>query len=189
MKFNVAQLLKATVGTTREYEIDDGISYVEDVPVSSNVVGRARFTRTPRGVLVAADLTLAASLTCSRCLEDLEYPLHLRFDEEFEPTVDVVTGIEIPGPEDELVFTIDANHILDLARAVREYALLGLPMQPLCRDDCLGLCPECGQNLNRGKCSCSNALVDSRLAVLAKLLEAGTLSTSADPDRAGDRRS
>ncbi len=171
MKFNVAQLLKASVGTVREYAVDDEISSIDDVPVASHLIGGVKFTRTPGGVLVLADLDLTVILTCSRCLEELVYPLHLHFSDEFRPTVDVVTGIELPEQEDENVFTIDANHVLDITRAVREYVLLGLPMRPLCSEACLGLCPKCGRNLNQGKCTCSAAPVDSRLAVLAKLLE------------------
>ncbi len=171
MKFNVAQLLKSSVGTVREYDVDEEIPSIDDVPVTSHVVGHVKFTRMPTGILVAADLEMTVALTCSRCLEELTYPLHLHFDEEFKPTVDVITGVELPEPEDETEFTIDANHILDLTNAVREYALLALPMRPLCSENCQGLCPKCGQNLNKGKCDCSTAQVDSRLSVLAKLLE------------------
>lgn len=171
MKFNVAQLLKAVVGTSREYEIDDQISDIDEVPVTSNLVGHAKFTRTPTGVLVEADLRLSVALTCSRCLEEVVYALHLQFAEEFRPTVDVITGAAMPDSDDANIFTIDSNHILDMTGAVREYVLLNLPMQVRCSEDCRGLCPKCGQNLNRGECGCLTTTVDSRLAILRDLLQ------------------
>jgi uncharacterized protein len=171
MKFNVAQLLKAVVGTSRVYTVDDEIPSVDEVPAASKLLGNAKFTRTPRGILVEADLRLSVTQTCSRCLEDVVYPLHLQFSEEFQPTVDVVTGASLPNPEDENVFAIDHNHILDMTGAVREYVLLNLPMQVLCSEDCRGLCSTCGQNLNRDECNCSEPPVDSRLAILRDLLQ------------------
>ncbi|MCL5263846.1 MAG: DUF177 domain-containing protein [Chloroflexi bacterium] len=171
MKFNVAQLLKAQVGTARQYDIDEEIDRIDDLTPVSHLTGKVKLTRIPAGVLVEADLHLTLALACSRCLEELTYPLHLNFSEEFEPTIDVVTGTELPEPEDANTFTIDANHILDLTEAVREYVLLALPMQPLCSEACAGLCPKCGQNLNRGKCDCPTSPADSRLSVLAQLLE------------------
>ena len=57
---------------------------------------------------------------------------------------------------------------------VREQILLGVPSYPLCREDCAGLCPRCGQDLNRGRCECDTAPVDPRLAKLKSIkIEAG----------------
>jgi len=91
-------------------------------------------------------------------------------EEEFYPTMDVVTGVPLPQPEDADSFTVDEHHVLDLYEAVRQYALLALPMKPLCKQECPGICPQCGKNLNEGKCSCPRRERDARWAKLEGLL-------------------
>jgi uncharacterized protein len=87
--------------------------------------------------------------------------------------VAILTGEPLPPPEDDAVYMIDGHHEIDLAEAVREHVLLNLPLRPLCRPDCAGLCPVCGKNLNQGPCGGHDEQADERLAVLATLLPAG----------------
>ncbi|MBA7688765.1 hypothetical protein ES703_97254 [subsurface metagenome] len=72
-------------------------------------------------------------------------------------------------PEEPGCFTIDEHHILDLTEAIRQYALLAIPMKPLCRGDCAGLCPNCGHNINQGPCDCSPQETEPRWSELSKL--------------------
>jgi uncharacterized protein len=60
---------------------------------------------------------------------------------------------------------------IDLAPLVRELSLLDVPFNPVCRPDCLGLCIECGQNLNEGDCGCKTDDLDPRLAALGQFLD------------------
>jgi uncharacterized protein len=142
MRINVAQLLKQQVGEVRYCKIDD-----------IGIRGEARLLRTNRGVLVTAELETGVTSVCSRCLEEFEYPLTLSFEEEYFPLSDVNSGI--PLPQEAEGFIIDEEHTLDLSEAIRQYVLLALPMKPICRKDCAGLCPVCGKNLNYGQCNCS----------------------------------
>lgn len=59
---------------------------------------------------------------------------------------------------------------IDLGEEVRQSIILALPMKPVCREDCLGLCSHCGRNLNKEKCGCKEEEIDERLAKLGKLL-------------------
>lgn len=173
MQFNVAQLLKGPIGGIRQYSLaEEAPALRQELPLTQPLVGTVRFLRTSRGVLTEVDLTTEVRLECSRCLEVFESPLHVHFQEEFQPTIDIATGMPLPLPEDGFSFTIDDRHILDLTEATRQYLLLSLPLQPLCRPDCAGLCPECGQNRNLGPCGCAPAVGDPRLAVLGELLKA-----------------
>jgi uncharacterized protein len=88
---------------------------------------------------------------------------------EYFPEVDVTSGHALPAPDDDLAFTIDQNHELDLQEVVRQDLILALPMQALCSDACRGLCPECGQNLNGEPCEHVGQARDERLASLASL--------------------
>lgn len=171
MIFNVAQLLMAQVGTNRQYDLDDRLAELaEGMELVEPVRGNIRMTRTNRGVLVSARLDTKARLECSRCVESCVTPIHITFSEEYIPVVDVITGAPVHIPHESHDYLIRENHVLDLAPAVREYGLLALPMQPLCREDCPGLCPRCGKNLNEGSCRCSSTMNDERLHVLELLI-------------------
>ena len=98
------------------------------------------------------------------------YPLTLNIEEEYFPTTDVVSGASLPIPDEPGCFTIDEHHILDLTEAVCQYALLAIPMKPLCREDCAGLCPKCGHDLNQGSCGCLSQETELRWSELRNYL-------------------
>jgi uncharacterized protein len=106
--------------------------------------------------------------TCSRCLSLFNCPLTLNIEEEYFPITDVASGTVMPLPEEVGSFLIDEQHILDLTEAIRQYELLALPMKPLCRKDCAGLCSTCGYDLNQGPCNCPPHQADLRRSELSK---------------------
>jgi len=169
MRFHVAQLLRDGVGATRSYEVHEADVVVTDDGSRSLVEGTVGLLRTKSGILAEATLRLHYPEVCSRCLIPIEVPLELHIEEEYQPIVDVLTGAASPRPEDSSAFLIDEHHVLDLTEAVRQYRLLAAPMQPLCRPDCAGLCPVCGQNLNESSCACPHDEYDPQWSVLAKL--------------------
>ena len=131
--------------------------------------------RTDRGILAKGIMHTEVEATCSRCLSLFSSPLVLTIEEEYFPVTDVVSGSSLALPDEPGCFTIDEHHVLDLAEAVRQYALLAIPMKTLCRQDCAGLCPTCGQNLNEGPCHCLPPGAESRRAGLSKLASVGDL--------------
>lgn len=161
MQLNTAQLLKEAIGASRSYEINDDLNFTEEEITKGHVRGDVKLIRTDKGILVKGSLEGHNNLMCSRCLNYFEYPLRLEIEEEFFPSIDVSRGISLPLPEDSSAFMIDGHHVLDLSEAVRQYALLDLPMKPLCRPDCGGLCPDCGANLNQGRCQCNSLFQES----------------------------
>jgi len=167
MRINVSQLLRSTIGTTRNYGASEVISIAGG---DSMVEGKVRLVRTDRGILAKATLHTEVEVTCSRCLSLFNYPLALNIEEEYFPIIDIVNGNSLSLPEESGCFTIDEQHILDLTEAIRQYALLAIPMKPLCREDCAGLCPICGHNLNQGPCGCLSQEVDPRWTKLGKLV-------------------
>ena len=168
VQYNVATLLKEPIGATREYEIDDSV-LIDDEPRHQRVAGRTTFLRTKDGLLVTAHLRGVDREVCSRCLRDVDMPVRVDLEEEFLASVDANTGAPLPPPEDKEAFRIDAHHTLDLEEAVRQSWTVALPMQPLCRPDCRGLCPSCGQDLNQRACGCA-AEEDSRWSALEQLV-------------------
>jgi uncharacterized protein len=177
MQMNVSQLLKEYIGSTRNYNIDEAVSFSDDNDI--RVTGGVRLTRTDKGILAQGELQTEIELTCSRCLGQFSCPLTLNIEEEYFPTMDVLTGASLPPPEESGCFTIDGHHIIDLTEAIRQYIMLVMPMKPLCSEGCAGLCPRCGHNLNQGRCNCTPQ-TDHRWAKLSIL-------TSADKDVTADR--
>jgi len=170
MQINVAQFLKSEQGATRVIEIDDTF---EDEGVKIPVRGELKLTRVNQRILVQGQLTIDVPLVCSRCLKPFICPILLNIEEEFYPTIDVNTGAKLPPADETGAFTIDEHHILDLTEAIRQYKVMALPMKPLCNEECAGICPTCGKNLNEGPCDCPSNEVDPRWAELLKLKNKG----------------
>jgi uncharacterized protein len=132
---NVAQLLQEPVGACRSYDISE----VMDEQAGGCVKGKITLIRSGQGILVQAELTVEIELTCSRCLDIFLFPMRFDIEEEFLSTVDISSGLPLPLSEESAGFTIDNDHLLDLGELIRQYALLNLPMKPLCRPDCAGI--------------------------------------------------
>lgn len=181
MQYNVAQLLQAPTGTIRRREVDEprdevqGLLDGDDINVLEPLQGPVTLMHTTDGILVTGTLETAVEVPCARCLDMVEVPIELELEETFRPTIDIKTGAALPPVKgEELATLIDEHHILDLSEVVRQRVLLEVPMHPLCRPDCAGLCPQCGQNLNEGRCDCVFETVDPRWAKLQSLLEETT---------------
>lgn len=129
------------------------------------------------GCLVRGTLKGVVALPCDRCAEDALITLDNTF-ETFEclpegiPLVDEDEVVEADedAPDEASHIYMDKNvPMLDLAALCWEEFALSLPIKPLCRDNCKGLCAKCGANLNDGSCDCVNDEGDPRLAILRKL--------------------
>jgi uncharacterized protein len=171
LKFNVAQLLREEVGARREYDFDEAALPLDTEMILRQVVGRVRFTRTPSGVLGDVDARASVEMPCMRCLNPSKQQITVHFRDEFHSKIEVNTGLPLPAPQEDDPFYITENHLVDLEEAIREYALIELPMQPLCRTDCKGICPICGADRNTEECRCQDEETDDRFAALKALLK------------------
>ncbi len=109
-------------------------------------------------------------LTCYRCSEGFSHPVQKSFDLKYQP--DPVGHTE--GEEFELSYTdlevgFYREDQLDLRSVISEQIILEIPMKPLCKNDCKGLCDKCGANLNRDPCECRPSIIDPRWTVLSKV--------------------
>ncbi len=182
MQINVAQQIKASIGTIGNYEVNE----IVDIAGGGHLTqGKVRLIRTNRGLLVKGTLHTEVEVTCSRCLNSFSYPLTLNIEEEYFPTTDVATGTLLSVPDEPGGFTIDEHHILDLTEAISQYALLAGPMKPLCREDCAGLCPGCGHDLNQEPCGCPPQEVELRVSELRDCLPASS-PLSPSPFKGGE---
>ncbi len=161
LRFNFGFLLEADFGTIRRIELDYPSIKLSDDLTLSPLKGVITATRTTEGIYIQGELESAAALECVRCLTETIVSLDFTLDELFYyPPQSAPPGENYVG-EDGMI---------DLAPLVRELSLLSRPIKVLCRPDCLGLCQECGANLNDGDCGCDDEVIDPRLAALQQLL-------------------
>jgi len=154
LKVNVGFLLVQGAGHQKSFELDLPRVRLEDDLDLDYLRGELRLSRNSRGILVQGDLETSVVGECVRCLSPTAVPVILELEELFTYP-----------PSAEADYAVDDAGILDLAPLLREEAILALPIGVLCRPDCAGLCPECGQNLNEGTCDCKPN-VDPRMESL-----------------------
>ena len=104
-----------------------GIKFTEPIELC------VRISKGINNISVNLNINTVMQLTCSRCLEEFAFSLSKQIS---------------------LNFPIEDKEEIDITDNLREEVILSYPLKPLCRPDCLGLCPVCGQNLNKGKCNC-----------------------------------
>jgi uncharacterized protein len=121
------------------------------------------------GFFLRAKLSYEQTLSCNRCLKPIVEPTR----EDVELMIRVEHGPEAESEhalhEKDLGDLYITEKVLETDPILIEQLQLNVPMKPLCRPDCKGLCPECGADLNEGACSCGDAKMDPRWASLAAL--------------------
>lgn len=127
--------------------------------------------RIKKKVLIDGTIDMSVSLMCSRCLNDFTLPVHVVFNEEYNPFEEAGEDEEQELTGKELDLSFYSNDEIDLSELIKEQVILSVPMKPLCSEDCSGICSICGKDLNKGKCQCKTEAVDPRLAPLQKLKE------------------
>lgn len=172
--FNVAGLLHEPPGATRDLRLRDHyVALGRNLELAGPIDADLRLQRTNRGILVRGDLRAELRRTCARCTDPFVEAVRVPIDEEFLPTLDPETGAPIQleaGEDDKETPRIDEHHEIDLDGIFHDELVLTEPAFPLCRPDCPGLCPECGERLDRGAHAHETDEIDPRLAALAALL-------------------
>jgi len=141
-----------------------------EFPQAIHVV--VKVTRMQEDVLAQGEARTIARLECSRCLEPVEVELAGKFESLYVP--DTGPYASRMGRRDfewgDQRVSFYSESTIDLTDELRQCLLLELPLKPLCRPDCAGLCPQCGQNLNAGPCGCKPDAGDDTWAALRKLI-------------------
>ena len=120
-------------------------------------------------VRLVGRLTTTLGLNCGRCLEPYTIPIDTALDLLFLPVAEQVRATDLEMSDADVGVSYYKDDQIDLGEIVREQFYLALPMKPVCRDDCAGLCPICGINRNRDECDCQATWVDPRLEPLRRL--------------------
>lgn len=141
---------------------DDGARLVSNADVEGSA------SRKGDEVRVRGKIVTEVELLCDRCLAPARAPLEVEFDTRFIPrTVAASDAENVELLADDLGLAAYEGDSVDVDELVREQILLALPSRNLCREECKGLCPKCGSDLNAGACSCEQGETDPRWAALA----------------------
>ncbi len=160
-RINVGFIAHEEIGRSHDFPFEfEKIILGDDLELRS-FDGIVNIGRTPQGLVLQADFSAETTVMCVRCLQDFEQELDWSFTElyAFDKRSETESGLILP----------EDGHI-DLAEMLREYALLEIPISPICKPDCQGLCTECGQNLNEKDCGHGPETNDSPFAKLKDLL-------------------
>lgn len=140
-----------------------------DFSLDKAVRGHLMINKSDKAVWIKGRIEAEITLQCSRCLEDFRFPL----DSNCEVTLFPFEDQTFPQEEELNVEDLRSSYYyegeIDLSAIVREQILLDIPYKPLCRPSCKGLCATCGEDLNRGSCSCKEEVFDERFAPLKGL--------------------
>lgn len=162
VKVSVAQIL-GRPGASREIRLSSPVEGVETVLASvgnTPVDARLRADSVVEGILVSGSVNAGTSLQCARCLRP--------FSSELSVSVCELFAEGEPRTADEDAYGVDGE-VIDLEPMLRDALTLALPLRPLCREACAGLCGRCGWDLNEGACGCTVEEPDPRWAGLNAL--------------------
>lgn len=178
MKLDLSEIAHSQ-GMHYTYGVDEPADEFKgtDLTVVEPVRGKLTFSNTGQLLLARGRLTAIIDLECGRCLGHFPFKQVVVVEEQFPLHPGLEPGTKHPNEEfDALDDTLDGvegifqDFHLDLTELVRQNVLVELPIAPLCSEECLGLCPQCGKNLNEGACTCVPD-VEGPMSVLKDLLE------------------
>ena len=173
MVINVAPLLKQPLGTRVDYDLEEspvdprgenaGLLEAAIVDIAALV----HATHTNPGAYFEGSVDAHVAAQCARCLTPVDAPVHADFAEQYYATVPVEHGTALVEPPLDAK-TIGSDFTVDLVPLLREELILVTPVAPICRPDCAGLCPVCGEDLNE-RPHAHDLVVDTRWSALQEL--------------------
>lgn len=158
---NVGHIVHQNIGYKREYTFDVPFQYFDPGLELRDIRGSAEFTRASRSLLMQLELQASVLMECVRCLEVFKQ------DISFETTELYAFNLE---DVDEFGLLLPESGKINLEPLIREEMFLAVPLKSVCREDCLGLCPVCGENRNVRVCDHEQEKIDPRLEELRSIL-------------------
>jgi uncharacterized protein len=155
-------------------DLDLGPDVRQETPVRT--AGRAELIREHHGhkrqiedIRLVGDFSTRLELSCARCLDPITRAVEKNFDLLYRPQGSDAgrTELTVTHAEADIGYYVGEGVLLE--DVLREQVLLAVPIKAVCRDECRGLCPHCGRNLNHESCDCGDAQPEPRWAGLAKL--------------------
>lgn len=153
----------------RKYHTDWPEMYSFTSPLKGEILLKRNGTK----IIITGFLTSTLKLQCSRCLESFNFNLNVEINSTFYPLEEyafrVSEPVQLKGAEMDMEFY--RKGVIEVDDVISEHIILNLPLYPLCKPDCRGICPTCGKNLNFENCTCEKQVKDVRWTQLIGLKE------------------
>lgn len=153
---------------------EDVIS-VEDVVLTGPVKSELHVLKAGEEVVISGRLDAGVRLQCSRCLAEFEGRLDIPVETVYAPSPEAGGESERELGGDELNTAFYEGDVIDTDEIAREQVLLSIPIKPLCREDCGGLCPRCGADMNKAPCGCAGKAAHPGMEALKDYFRKGDL--------------
>jgi len=153
LRTNVGFFFNKPIGFFRDFHAEFPEIFIEPDLNVYHFLSDYRFSRTREGLLLQAELHGEIEAQCVRCLTIRRVPVYAPFEELY---------FFLERTQEESEQTVPENGYINLAEIFRDYLLLEIPMNYICKPDCKGICVECGQNLNLGECEHSASRIHFR---------------------------
>jgi uncharacterized protein len=135
-------------------------------PFSGKFKTNIALTKFDNQIILDSETVIPTSLVCDRCTRDFQSEIHSKFRMVYL----FRTNFEESEKEKvDVVYLHPEADKIDLDKDIRDFAILAIPMKRLCSEDCKGLCPKCGKNLNDGPCNCTIEIIDPRWEPILKM--------------------
>lgn len=138
--------------------------FLEKTKLNKTINFNGEFFKVEKNLLLNASITYTYLETCARCLEEFDNTITTSFKGT------IVESLSGDNTSEDIEIVI-RDGFIDLEDTIKQVVYLSMPMKALCSENCKGICPTCGANLNTEKCECDNVVIDPRLEKLKNLLK------------------
>lgn len=135
-------------------------------PYTGNFRTSVALTKFDNQIILDAETRITGNFNCDRCANEFQSEINSNYKTVYLFRSNTESD---ENEREEVVFIHPDTDKIELDKDIRDFALLAIPMKKLCSEDCKGLCPKCGKNLNEGTCDCKDENIDPRWDVLRKL--------------------
>ncbi|MBA3269732.1 MAG: DUF177 domain-containing protein [Acidobacteria bacterium] len=170
MNLDLTQFRQPETDVSRRYDAEAFHGRTSEFRVADPVDLRFKVYKDKERFRLVGRVLTALEMPCSRCLEPFQLAVDSSFEIRYLPQSESTGDEEKKIEADDLSDAFYRDEQIDLSQLMEEQFYLALPMKPLCREDCRGLCPNCGTNLNDATCDCQVRWEDPRLAGLKALM-------------------
>lgn len=154
-----------------DLELSEKIESDTHLKILSPVLAFIRIDKKNSEIFLKGTAKATLQQQCSRCLKIFDIEMKIDIDTLYKPSKEIDIEEHYELKSDELETAFYKNDEIDIDDLLKEQILLNLPMKPLCSEQCKGLCPRCGTDLNITQCKCEISEMDERLAVLKQFLK------------------
>ncbi|MDQ5846977.1 MAG: DUF177 domain-containing protein [Acidobacteriota bacterium] len=170
MRVDLASLEGGKGSFAHTYEPGKLVLEDERLRLVSPVTVSGKIRREDGRVKVKGRVEAGIQAECDRCLKPVELTVNSKFKLDYVSTHDYEAQQAVELSEEDLDLAVFDGEAIDIDALVTEELLLAVPDHLLCKDDCKGICPQCGIDRNSAECGCNNAEVDPRWSGLKELI-------------------